>query len=198
MFSSASVSSVLAEQLKHQTAALHREVESVFGFPNSAEEYVRQLEMFFGYLDPWEEQLRVARRRIPAVAWKSERVAWLKHDLISLGASETRLAELPRCSALPAMDTFAATLGSVYVWEGSTLGGQMIAQQVQRLGISPESTRYFSSYGPQVGPRWRAFKEQLAIYSSPESDRLIIASAQATFRALAAWSQTYLELCPAI
>jgi heme oxygenase len=113
-----------------------------------------------------------------------------------LGCSEAVIETLPRCEALPEMATIGAALGSMYVWEGSTLGGQMICRHLhQLLGVTPlTGARYFSSYGDGVGRRWQEFRQILLDFSSPQNDPLIVAGAIATFESLQTWFSATLSM----
>ena len=91
--------------------------------------------------------------------------------------------------ALPPAQTRTEILGVAYVLEGATLGGQFISRHLeQTLGFSGgQGYRFFRSYGPEVGPRWQAFRAELARASSPETDDIIVAAAQSGFDSLHAW-----------
>ena len=87
------------------------------------------------------------------------------------------------------MPNRAAALGAMYVVEGSTLGGAIIARQVERaLGLTTESgCAYFRSYGPAISPMWKSFGAVLLASSSPETDDEIVASANRTFAIMQDW-----------
>jgi heme oxygenase len=118
-----------------------------------------------------------------------EKTAWLEADLAHFDRGATQRAALPLCEDLPGTDSRSEILGACYVLEGSTLGGQFIARHLrEKLGMQPgEGDRYFRSYGPEVGSRWQAFRDELMRHSSPENDPEIIAAAQRTFEKLGAW-----------
>lgn len=73
-------------------------------------------------------------------------------------------------------------LGRMYVMEGSTLGGQMLARHVEdRLKLAPgKGDSYFLGYGSQTGQRWREFKQLLEVLPEEEADT-VIASANQMF-----------------
>lgn len=84
-----------------------------------------------------------ARRKTP----------WLVTDLNQTGTP------LPA----PAPDLFTGwtgyqLLGALYVAEGATLGGRVIAAALRRTpGLSNLVLHFFGGYGEQTGPRWKAF-----------------------------------------
>ncbi len=55
----------------------------------------------------------------------------------------------------------AHALGSAYVLEGSTLGGQVILRHLKKMPdiARDEPFRYYGLYGDQVGPRWKTFQK---------------------------------------
>jgi heme oxygenase len=82
-----------------------------------------------------------------------------------------------------------AVLGSMYVVEGSTLGGAIIAREVEnRLGLTAETgCAYFRSYGRDIAAMWKSFGAVLLEASSPEADDLIVGAAQDTFTVMHHW-----------
>ena len=96
---------------------------------------------------------------------------------------------LPMCRSLPPLDSVPGILGSLYVVEGATLGGQLISRHLERtLGLREgRGYAFFSSYGPQVGSRWRSFRDVLLSCSTEQDDDRIVDSATATFRGMYAW-----------
>ena len=82
-----------------------------------------------------------------------------------------------------------AVLGSMYVIEGSTLGGAVIAQAVERnLGLSAGTgCAYFRSYGRETARMWKSFGAVLLAASSPETDDLIVGAAKTTFAVMQDW-----------
>jgi heme oxygenase len=75
-----------------------------------------------------------------------------------------------------------AFLGAMYVMEGSTLGGQYIARQVEEaLGLEAGvGDAYFRGYGERTGEMWRTFRAVLTEVPEDAGEDLIVA-AQAMF-----------------
>jgi heme oxygenase len=86
----------------------------------------------------------------------------------------------------------AAAFGALYVVEGSTLGGTIIARQVERsLGFTAGAgCSYFRSYGAALGPMWKAFGRRLLDLSDPAFDDRAVASANRTFETMRLWLAT--------
>lgn len=112
----------------------------------------------------------------------------LARDLQALGLDAAEVEALPRLGFhLPDR---ASAYGAMYVLEGSTLGGALIARDVARaLGVDAPRA-YFASYGPALGPMWKAFQARLLALSHPATDDAVVAAAERTFAALQGW------LCP--
>jgi heme oxygenase len=83
----------------------------------------------------------------------------LPMDLAALGLEPDEIEALPQCRPLMPLPAPEAVLGSMYVVEGSTLGGTIIAREVERrLGLTPEDRmRLF----PQLRPGDRRHVEIL-------------------------------------
>lgn len=179
---------MLLDMLKRETRASHEQLERLNPLPTTRADYAAQLAGFYGFVAPWEERLAAALPADdPIRAGRSKR-AWLEADLAYFGYD---LATIPRASdpALPSAASRPQLLGAAYVLEGSTLGGQMISQHVERtLGLSGgEGYRFHRSYGPQVGAQWQAFRAELLRASSPETDATIVRAARETFDLIHAW-----------
>jgi len=123
-------------------------------------------------------------------AARRRKLQWLVQDLLALEETERTIAGLPLCMTLPPLMTQARLMGSLYVVEGATLGGQMVGRFLrQSLGDEARRCcRFFESYGEQVRPMWAAFLEVLALVAEgPERERDIIEAATDTFQCFERW-----------
>lgn len=112
---------------------------------------------------------------------------WLLQDLASLHVTPR---DLPLCREPDWIHDEASALGTFYVMEGSTLGGQIISRHVAaHLGLSREQgLAFFSSYGEAVGARWKETREALVRFAEQTAaEDTMIHAAQRTFNALASW-----------
>jgi heme oxygenase len=181
----------LLDRLKTETRPAHDRIEAAMDLARHLETagaYRSLLARLHGFHAPWEE---AAGRALADEAFFGDRrkAGLLARDLAALGLSEAQIRALPRCRDLPPMRSAAEAYGSLYVVEGSTLGGAIIARQVEAaLGLSAETgCAYFRAYGSALGPRWKAFQARLLAMSSPAHDDLIVASASRTFAAMQDW-----------
>lgn len=177
-------------RLRQATASDHAGTEDSVPLMSSTltrEQYVDVLRRFYRIVRAWDswadanapEDLRnlVAERR---------RASLLADDLKIMGeAAEPAEDDVPHgsmaASAVPG-DARAVFLGRMYVMEGSTLGGQLLARHVeQQLGLEPGlGDSYFAGYGDHTGQRWREFKALLEALPEANADT-VIASAKNMF-----------------
>jgi heme oxygenase len=172
---------VLGEE---NTAALHPR--------RSVDDYSRWLERLHGCYAPLEAQLERLKSGL-SVHWEARRkTPLLQDDLTRLGLTPGRIARRPLCGEVPQRSDLATAFGSLYVLEGATLLGRIIARHLHgRLGIDAAfGAAFFVSYGAEVDERWQSFRRRLAAAaSSPETERRMIAAACETFVTLGRWLQ---------
>ena len=147
-------------------------------------ETARFLAKMYGFLQPFETQLREQASQF-GPAWQLEqryRAQLILEDLAQLGY----LAQPLLCPAWPPLHTRPQLLGAMYVLEGSTLGGQVIARQLDKAGIMAHT--FFPGRAERTGPLWKAFCQQLDAAATSTADQTAIAaSAVHTFQTLATW-----------
>lgn len=172
--------------LREATAERHAAIEAVLGLrqPFGKAHYTRVLQGFAAFLSEWEPlMVQVLPARWQDWFAGTRRLDLVREDLAQLGASW-----LPVAADMPGLATLPAALGSLYVLEGSALGGQFIAAQARRqLGLTPESgAAYFHGCGTATMPRWRAFLDRLAVEidGAPAGRAQAVRAANATFDAL--------------
>ena len=178
----------LLARLRTETRPYHDAVEQnefnqalAAGAPSEAAT-ARFLAKMYGFLVPYEEALLV---HAPALgpAWElpgRQRAHLILEDLHAVPG------QLPLCPAMPPLATVPQLLGALYVLEGSTLGGQVLARQLAKAGS--HQVRYFTGYGALTGPRWKALCQLLG-EAAPDAatEDEIVQSAIHTFQHLATW-----------
>jgi heme oxygenase len=148
-------------------------------------EYADLLERFYGFHAAWEERARpLLESELPGFLAPRRRAHRAATDLRWLHRTPE---DLPWCACLPLTRTLAATLGSMYVLEGSTLGGQVLARHFEQiLHLTDGGCAFFRGYGDATGEMWRSFREQL-VESASDSPEEAVEAAIDTFRAAHRW-----------
>jgi heme oxygenase (biliverdin-IX-beta and delta-forming) len=146
--------------LRTATHAHHERVDALMNLSrmHEREHYVRLLRVLDAFLAGWEPAvLAVLPARWHAWLRARSRRAFLRQDLHQLDvvpAPAARFGPLPDA---------AAAWGSIYVMEGSALGGQVIARTLARVGLDPShGAAYFHGWGDATGAMWREVRELLA------------------------------------
>lgn len=140
------------------------------------------LAKLYGFLQPYEAQ--VARHAFSA-EWEIDQRQRAHLILQDLTPANGPAPTLPVCPKMPPLATWPQLLGAMYVVEGSTLGGQVIARQLAKAGI-PLRT-YFSGYAERTGPMWKAFCHLLTQAAAETDQDELVQSASRTFNTLHAW-----------
>jgi heme oxygenase (biliverdin-IX-beta and delta-forming) len=187
--------SEILNSLRDHTQPYHDRLESGLDMLNPAlslPEYRHVLERFWGFCAPAEARIAEARvwEALGLDAAARDRAGRLRADLLHLGHDPDSLGGLPSCDALPRLDDAARAAGYLYVFEGATLGGVLIARHLQRtVGVTRESgAAFFGSYGAEIGPMWKAFTAALSEFAERTgTDAQIVDAACETFSTLERW-----------
>lgn len=144
--------------------------------------YARVLQVLSAFLAGWEPLVAAA---LPE-RWQSwlqarSRRAFLEHDMRVLHIPE------PAAARVSAPSTHAAAWGSIYVMEGSALGGQVIARVLARSGLDAQhGASYFHGWGEASGAMWREVRGLLASeLATPAAIAQACEGARQTFDTLA-------------
>lgn len=177
-------------RLRDATAERHRALEEAVehrGFFADQDAYSGYLERLYALYSVLEPALASAgaaellpdwprRRKLPALA----------EDLAVLsGRRPMRPSESAEGIALTgsAAVTRRSLLGTLYVVEGSTLGGALLARRAAMLGFTRErGARYLDIYGPERARMWRGFLGVLETAPlAPCEEAAMLDAAQRTF-----------------
>jgi heme oxygenase len=177
--------------LKDHTQTLHTEVESLL-LPKlqavqTIGEYAAILQFFYGFFSPLEGAIQpfIATYDLPDMNTRRKALLILQ----DLQAIRCPVRGLPVCTELPVIHNTASAFGALYVMEGSTLGGKMIARMLLKntaLSLPENAISFFSGYGEETGARWKNF---LTALNKQEDVETLANSANATFLALKRWLQ---------
>ena len=181
--------------IRAATRDRHVHLESVLQLvaPLSRARYLAALRGFELFLSEWEPRIEAA---LPAQLrpWFSARSrrALLQRDLAHLDTDAEVLAPARRACRLAVAEidlrTPAGTFGSLYVLEGSALGGQVIAAEAKAtLGIDRgNGAGYFNGLDDHPAKRWASFRLLLEaqVGAKPAARRHACTAACQTFDAL--------------
>jgi len=180
---------MILKWLKEETRVQHEEVEAAVDVMNqmfNLEDYRRLLGRFWSYYAAFEPQLPIEELKAAGFDYSDR----LKLPLLEMDAKVLGLERSNNGVELPDISSAAKAFGSLYVIEGSTLGGQVISRHLkQQLEITPENGgAFYSGYGHETGPMWKAFGESLTRFAEGNDvDDEIVASAKATFASITKW-----------
>ncbi len=174
------------ERLRAETVEQHRTIENLTRLSGdfSVAHYGRTLQAFESFLTQWEP-LVTGALPVSMRPWSESlrRLYLARRDMAALA-----LAPLESVAIDLTLRDKSAALGSMYVMEGSTLGGVVIARHLRRQhGIEAHNGgAYFSGWGANTAANWLQFRQLLEAHVDPdESARKGAATAAAdTFRAL--------------
>jgi heme oxygenase len=178
--------------LRDATAIQHRKVEKDLDLLSPSftrEHYVALLKRFYGFHLPWELKVTAAlETELPDFFEPRKKLQNLEADLRYFGSATEDLSSIVLCNNLPPLNSIGSVLGSVYVIEGSSLGGRILTRHFnEQLGIRPDAgCRYFSGYGDGTGQMWSAFGQLMARRPPTENDEILTA-AVSTFEFMGGW-----------
>jgi heme oxygenase len=178
--------------LRKATRAWHARLEGLLPLASSdltLGAYVTALQVFLGVYTVLEAQVEPHGSELDVwgLDWPRRRkVPWLRRDADALGRAFLGACPVPAPDAfLLRLSTFPDAMGCLYVTEGATLGGKVIARNVRRvLGLGPDTgASFFDGYGSAVGTQWQSFCAALERSLPDEPSRAQAADAAiATFR----------------
>jgi len=180
------------DRLRLETAEIHERLHRHPGLAAAAsgsitsDDYALLLARLFGFHRAYESVVAETAFNdafdlgFPPVA-RSESLAL---DLVALGVDRAVIANLRLC-AIARPSSVAELLGSRYVVEGSTLGGQLIARALEpRFG---DNRRFFLS---KPGNAWRALTDSLeALGGNPSAVQAAAGAARASFLDFEKWME---------
>ena len=178
------------ERLKRETTAAHEAVEHSLPLMDAdldLDRYTACLQRMAGIVGAWEaEATRVAPQSLRPLLDERRRLHLLHKDLHTFGTTPVVAPSRP---VLPPMHTEPRLLGTMYVMEGSTLGGQLIARHLERtLGLAPGvGNSFFRSHAEHTGAMWRAFCGHLRFAVPESSAGETIEAAQQMFHVFGTW-----------
>jgi heme oxygenase len=172
----------LRDLLREGTRIEHERVEDGLRLTDPAltlDRYRVVLARFHGFWAGWEPRMATELADAALLAPRL-RLHLLRDDLRALGVAPDELPVAPP----PPLHGHGEAMGSLYVMEGSTLGGRVILKGLGRLGVPEDARSYFAGHGEATGAMWRGFLARLE--AEPDADA-VLRGAKATFAALGDW-----------
>ena len=181
------------QRLREATRHAHMRIEGALPLLDpmlTRARYASVMAAFFGFYAGLEPRLLVAAGGHAADIELGRRgkVSLLSRDLRALGRTDAEIESLSRCLELPLAVTPSQALGVLYVLEGATLGGQVIARNLQAaLGLgATNGAAFFIGYGDETRAMWRSFSQHVDRSAALDSE-VAITSALDTFEKLRCW-----------
>ena len=183
--SAGGVATPLLDRLRSDTHDAHKALENALLLlqqPLRRERFVRVLGGFLAFHRVWEPKMS-ALIKPQALVTPRLRIALIERDLQALGARDWD-SQGPSFD-LGFLQSPSAAWGSLYVMEGSTLGGRVISKALRDAPWAPlNGLAYFNPYGARTAQMWAGFRNALqATAPSLEAD-CVSTAARATFQVL--------------
>jgi len=90
-------------------------------------------------------------------------------------------------TSVPHITNIPSAIGAMYVMEGSTLGGTIIAGMLAKhAGIESKALQFFNGYGDNNKTMWDTFTNAMNKLS-PEMEKEVIETANITFQQFGRW-----------
>ncbi len=139
------------------------------------EDYIKLIRLFFTFYETWESGIdRFMNNHSLDFDYTARRKTdWLKQDMKYF--KQVPIDPIPENTTNQCeINSIGQLIGSLYVIEGSTLGGQLISRQLfQNKQLSYDSgARFFYGYGEMTDGRWREFLSFCNCISDIESECL--------------------------
>lgn len=177
---------MIRERIKTETAKHHEAVESV-GYSGqimsghlTLDEYKKLILTNLVLNKAFETQWNNLPFTLPTTLLLEQRrkTEALEQDAKILGVSIPQKSDI----TFPA-SSYATFLGTLYVFEGSTLGGAIIYKQLKtNTNLTDiEDFNFYTYYGERLGSLWKVFLEHLTQLTDAEQIESAISAAKTTF-----------------
>lgn len=174
------------KELRERTDANHKALEQnpyserLMSPDVTVEDYKTYLEKMYGIIMPFERDIQPKLSNIVTDMANRQKHHLLLNDLKMLDSNTEHIPQYHFSAA-----NEAAALGSMYVLEGSTMGGMVIQKHMSKLDVP---VQYFASYGSNTAMMWRTFIDAFTTYAvTHNKQEEIIDSAVATFKTMDNW-----------
>jgi heme oxygenase len=173
---------MLSEKIKDTTKQAHLNLEKIvvqqLKSVKTNKDYAGFLTKFYTYFSNVEKAIApyITNQVLPDYA-ERRNSTYIKRDIEALGTS---VGEAP-VAEVPVISNAVSALGALYVMEGSIMGGRIIVQILEKLGIK-DGISFFSGYGQETGTMWAVFlKVMNEAAVTADDERQAIDTANRTF-----------------
>jgi len=153
------------------------------------ENFKNVLKVFYGFYKPLEEKIYNLQELedLGLKIEKRKKIPLLLKDMENFNILEYEINKIELCYDFPNFDTIENILGSLYVIEGATLGGQIVANKLQE--IFNKEIYFFNSYRENIKEMWKEFCNVLNEFGNknPDKEEIIIESSENTYFKFNEW-----------
>ncbi|CAL75166.1 putative Bacteriophytochrome heme oxygenase, BphO-like [Bradyrhizobium sp. ORS 278] len=184
-------------RLRNETRAAHESIEKngclkrLLADDLTRSEYAGILRRLTAFYVPVEREWLRWAEQLPAALELEARAGKAALLFADLAALQAPAPDRAAYADFAPFDAVEQAWGCIYVIEGSTMGGQLIARSLlQTLKVtSGNGASFYSPYGTDVGAKWQAFKKAMSRAVDDQNLDLdkMIDGAQRTFSALDRW-----------
>lgn len=188
---------MFADELRESTMQVHQGLEKkLIGHIKriaTIDDYVQLLVLMYGFYVPLQKKTEpfLVTADYPGSVNTGREAQSILSDIQYLTGKTP--PEIAVCDHLPEINSYASAIGSLYVTEGSTLGGLIIAQMIsKKLNIpADKGFSFFTAYGDETHQMWTGFKAILNGDFSDKEKQEIKAIALSTFSTFKEWVVLY-------
>jgi heme oxygenase len=161
---------MLSDKIKEATKPAHLNLEKIVvqqlkSIKNN-EDYAAFLKKFYTYFSQVEKAIapHISEQLLPDLK-ERRNSSFLKNDIEVLGSDVASVKEVE----VPVISNEVSALGALYVMEGSIMGGRIIIQMLEKLGVTT-GISFFSGYGQETGQKWGVFTKVMNETATSEED----------------------------
>lgn len=179
------------DQLRHTTRQSHAAFEKTYitrlkGL-RTVEDYAALLKTLHDFYAPVEHLvlLHLDDSVVPDLQ-ERRKVKSLLRDMEFLNEKQS----MRQPTRLPRITNLSTAVGAMYVTEGSTLGGHIIAGMLKKQLGMESGFSFFRCYGREADARWTEFRQSLMTHQHKFNSTEVCQSAHQTFESLQEWLHT--------
>lgn len=182
------ISDVLKDRTRQSHQSLEKTLVGLLKNIQTKDDYLYILRLFYSFIYPLEREINRFSIADAFPDYSERRKAGqLVTDMQSLGRNAK---DEDLCKDLPPIHSVFEAAGTLYVLEGSTLGGQVISRMISDKlpSVTDNSLSFFNSYGGDTLPMWRKFQDRLnSLVTNEVQQAETVRAAESTFNYFKTW-----------